>query len=241
MKRQRSARRNTRGFSLVEVLAATVLMAIILSAIGMVTAQWLPNWGRGFVRVQQSEIVALGVERIVADLAAAEMVPTGRATPPFIFDGTEASVTFVRTVLGPNSNGGLELVRIGTAADDRGPALIRARAAFIPASEAVRPSFSDPVVLLRGPYRVSFAYAGEDRVWRDAWPSADRLPRAIRITVRDPASGATLPMSTIAVVRADVPARCVLTKTAAGCRANAAAGDGEAAQPVPGVRREGTQ
>ena len=213
--KRRPAHRNVRGFTLVEVLAATVLMALILSAIATVTAQWLPNWARGFARVQHSEIVALGVERVVADLAAAEMVPAGRVTPPFIFDGTAASVTFVRTVLGPNANGGLEIVRIGTADDDRGPALIRARAPFLPADETTRPGFSDPVVLLRGPYRVSFSYAGEDRVWRDTWPSADRLPRAIRVTVRDPASGATLPMSTIAVVRADVPARCVFTKTAA--------------------------
>src|ERR1700694_3121179 len=109
MMRTPSARRGTRGFSLVEVLAVTVLMALILSAIATITAQWLPNWGRGFVRVQHSEIVALGVERIVADLAAAEMVPTGRVTPPFIFDGTEASVTFVRTTLGPNASGGLEV------------------------------------------------------------------------------------------------------------------------------------
>jgi general secretion pathway protein J len=237
MRRLCNTRRNTRGFSLVEVLAATVLMAIILSAIGTVTAQWLPNWGRGFARVQHSEIVALGIERIVADLAAAEMVPAGRITPPFIFDGTEASVTFIRTTIGPNAGGGLELVRFGTADDERGPALVRARAPFIPASEAARPSFSDPVVLLRGPYRVSFSYAGEDRVWRDAWPSADRLPRAIRITVRDPASGATLPMSTIAVVRTDVPARCVFTKTAAGCRANPAAADGEGETPAPDTPR----
>jgi general secretion pathway protein J len=237
MNRRRSNRRNTRGFSLVEVLAATVLMAIILSAIGTVTAQWLPNWSRGFARVQHSEIVALGVERVVADLAAAEMVPVGRATPPFIFDGTEASVTFIRTALGPNAGGGLELVRIGTADGDRGPALIRARAAFLPAAEATRPNFSDPVVLLRGPYRVSFSYAGEDRVWRDSWPSADRLPRAIRVSVRDSASGATLPVSTIAVVRADVPARCVFTKTAAGCRANPAAGEGGKETPAPDTLR----
>lgn len=238
MKRKPSARRSTRGFSLVEVLAATVLMAIILSVIATVTAQWLPNWGRGFARVQHSEIVALGLERIVADLAAAEMVPTGRATPPFVFDGTEASVTFVRTVLGPNASGGLELVRIATADDDRGPALIRARAPFLPANEGPRPGFSDSVVLLRGPYRVSFSYAGEDRVWRDTWPSADRLPRAIRVTVRDPASGATLPMSTIAVVRADVPARCVFTNTAASCRAKVDAGEGVGPQPGAGAPKE---
>src|ERR1700680_1517233 len=138
MTRRSGAHRNNRGFTLVEVLAATVLMAIILSAIATVTAQWLPNWGRGFVRVQHSEIVALGVERIVADLAAAEMVPAGGATPPFVFDGTEGTVTFVRTTLGPNSNGGLGVVCLGTVNDDRGPALVRARAPVIPGGAAAR-------------------------------------------------------------------------------------------------------
>jgi general secretion pathway protein J len=237
---KRGARRRNRGFTLVEVLAATVLMAFILSAIGTVTAQWLPNWARGFVRVQHSELVALGVERVVADLAAAAMVPANRNMPPFLFEGTQASVTFVRTALGPNSSGGLEIVRIGTADDERGPALVRARAPFVPADETVQPSFADRVVLLRGPYQVSFSYAGEDRVWRNAWPPIDRLPRAIRITIRNPASGETLPMSTIAVVRADVPARCILIRTASACRASTAPAtpEGQQTPPAPDSLRE---
>ena len=42
-----------------------------------------------------------------------------------------------------------------------------------------------PVVLLRAPFRLSFAYAGPDRVWKSTWQEADKLPAMIRLTVRD--------------------------------------------------------
>src|SRR5436190_14068418 len=85
------------GFTLVEALLATALMGVILAAIGTVTAQWLPNWNRGFARVQSSETLAAGLERIVADLAAAEFVTAGAGIRQPVFDGTELSVTFLRT------------------------------------------------------------------------------------------------------------------------------------------------
>jgi len=94
------------GFTLVEALLATALMGVILAAIGTVTAQWLPNWNRGFTRVQSSETLAAGLERIVADLAAAEFVTAGANIRQPVFDGTELSVTFLRTALGPNTRPG---------------------------------------------------------------------------------------------------------------------------------------
>src|SRR5205814_2503760 len=72
MRCRRARIRAIAGFTLVEALLATALMAAILAAIGTVTAQWLPNWNRGFASVQRSEAFAIGLERVVADLAAAE-------------------------------------------------------------------------------------------------------------------------------------------------------------------------
>jgi general secretion pathway protein J len=178
-KRRSSQRSRAAGFTLVEALIATALMGVILSALATVTAQWLPNWNRGFSRVQRSEQLALGLERLLADLAAAEFVPAGRTLQPF-FDGSELSVTFVRSVLGPNAHTGLEIIRIVETADNRGQVLVRLRAPFVPIREGVNdrdtPNFTDPVVLLRAPYRVSFSYAGADRVWRDTWRDAVVLP-----------------------------------------------------------------
>ena len=84
------------------------------------TAQWLPNWNRGFDRVQRAEMLAVGLERIVADLAAAEFITAGANIRQPVFDGTELSVTFLRTALGPNTRPGLELVRIQETGSEKG-------------------------------------------------------------------------------------------------------------------------
>jgi len=62
------------------------------------------------------------------------------------------------------------------------------------------------VVLLRPPFRLSFAYAGTDRVFRDSWHDADKLPAAIMLTVRDARSERVLSVSTVTPVHVDAPA-----------------------------------
>jgi general secretion pathway protein J len=241
---RRLARRSRyAGFTLVEALVATLLMAIILGALATVTAQWLPNWNRGLARLQRAELFAAGLERLLADLAAVEFVSAGSANAPPIFDGTELSVTFVRTTLGPNAATGLEIVRLTETSGSGATALVRTTAPFVPISEDTRfaqqPSFANPVVMIRAPYRVSFAYAGSDRVWRDIWRGAAELPRAVRVRVRDAATSRTLAVSTTALIRAELPARCVVARTPADCPmlggATAAtqtgAGSGGMAQP----------
>ena len=51
-----------------------LLMSIILAAMATVTAQWLPNWNRGFVRLQRDQLSALGLERLTDDLADAQFI-----------------------------------------------------------------------------------------------------------------------------------------------------------------------
>src|SRR5262249_12474360 len=94
-----SARRRANGeagFTLLEVLLATLLMTVILGALATVTAQWLPNWNRGIARVQQAERLAIGLERLLADLSVAEMVTMNSDNQHPLFEGSELSVTFVR-------------------------------------------------------------------------------------------------------------------------------------------------
>ena len=216
-----SARRaGIAGFTLVEALLATALMGAILAAIGTVTAQWLPNWNRGFNRVQASETLAVGLERIVADLAAAEFVTAGAGVRMPVFDGTELSVTFLRTALGPNTRPGLELVRIAEVGGDKGLTTVRTRARFLPMSRdgvSVQPVPANPVVLVRSPYRVTFSYAGADRVWRNVWRGERELPKAIRVQLRDATTDRTLSVSTATLVHADMPADCLLAEVISDC------------------------
>jgi len=216
-----SARRaGIAGFTLVEALLAVALMGAILAAIATVTAQWLPNWNRGFARVQSSETLAAGLERIVADLAAAEFVTAGAGIRQPVFDGTELSVTFLRTAIGPNTRPGLELVRIMETGSDKGLTTVRTRARFLPLGRdgaSVQPAPANPVVLVRAPYRVTFSYAGPDRVWRNVWRGEGELPKAIRVSLRDATTERTLSVSTATLVHAEMPADCVLAEVIADC------------------------
>ena len=73
------------------------------------------------------------------------------------------------------------------------------------------------MVLLRAPYRVTFAYAGPDRVWRNVWRGEGQLPTAIRVQLRDATTDRTLSVSTATLVHADMPADCILAEVIADC------------------------
>ena len=109
------------GFTLLEALVATLLMTFIFAALAAVTAQWLPNWNRGFIAMQRVELTATGLDRLTADLAEAEFVSAGPTSNAPLFDGAELSVIFVRSKLAPNTGRGLEVVRIAEIGDDFGP------------------------------------------------------------------------------------------------------------------------
>ena len=214
-------RRGEAGFTLIEIVVAMTLMVGVLAALASVTAQWLPNWNRGFAHVQRAELLARGLERLVADLSAAELVSANGKTRQPLFDGGELSVRFVRPAIGPNTRPGLEFVSIAMTAGKAGAALVRTRAPFtlLPRNAGIADvtNFSDPVVLMRQSYRVVFAYAGADHIWHNTWRNADELPAAVRVTVLDAATETRLAVSTAAIVHVSAPAECVSAKSVRDC------------------------
>jgi general secretion pathway protein J len=205
------------GFTMLEVLLATLLMAVILAALATVTTQWLPNWNRGIAHVQRAERLAAGLDRIVADLSVAEQITVnGDARAP-LFEGAELSVTFIRTALGPSARPGLEVVRLIEKADAQGLALVRERAPFQPMPADGQIHFVDQVVLIRAPFRVTFSYAGSDGQWRPTWRGQTQLPERIRIAVRDGATGQVLAVSAATMPHITAPAECARARNAATC------------------------
>ena len=205
------------GFTLIEVLLATLLMTVILAALATVTSQWLPNWNRGMTRVQRAERLALGLDRIAADLSVAEMVPiNGDARTP-LFEGSELAVTFVRTAVGPNARPGLEIVRFVEKAEGQGLAMVRERAPFAPMPQDAQIRFADQVVLIRLPLRVTFSYAGPDQVWQPNWRGQAQLPDKVRIAVRDGATGQLLSVSSATIVHVNAWPECARAKNVSAC------------------------
>jgi general secretion pathway protein J len=200
------------GFTLIEAIVALALMGLVLSALASITAQWLPNWNRGVGRIHRDEAIGTALQRIAADLAAAEYVPANRDSRRPLFDGSELSITFVRTAIGPNIGSGLDVVHLGETTDQGGFVAVRSHARFAPlpigSTLSEQLHFGDLVVLLRAPFRLSFAYAGPDRAWRSNWRNAERLPALIKLTIRDAASQRVLSVSTIAPIHAQVPSDC---------------------------------
>ena len=221
MRHRRKRRGAISGFTLIEALVAIALMGVILAAITSITSQWLPNWNRGIARAQRSELVSVALERLIADIGASEFIPPNRDAKGPLFDGTEFSVTLVRSAIGPNTRPGLEIVRISQIDDKGGQVLVRATKPFAPVALTTtslqQSDFANPTVLLRSPYQVSFAYAGRDRVWKKNWQNANQLPAAVRLMVRDATSGRTLTISTTALVHVELPAACASGKSKDDC------------------------
>jgi general secretion pathway protein J len=205
------------GFTLIEMVVATIMMVFILTALATVTAQWLPNWDRGMARMERDERFAFALNRVVGDLSVAEFVEANAKAKAAYFNGDELGVSFVRTAVGPNAHPGLEIVRYQETADGTGPILVRQHAPFVPMDADAPVLFADPVVLIRAPYRVMFAYAGADDVWLPNWRNAALLPTRIRITVRDGVTQQKLAVSTAALVHIDTPAECVKAQNANQC------------------------
>jgi general secretion pathway protein J len=215
------------GFTLIEALVALALTGLVLSALANITAQWLPNWNRGLDRIQRSEMIGITLQRIADDLAAAQYVPVGGDNTKPLFAGSERSVIFVRTVLGPNAGPGLDVVRLSETSDQGGLATVRSRMSFRPMppeSASDRLHFGEPVLLLRAPYQLSFAYAGDDQAWQGSWRDPAKLPSRVRLTVRDSSNGRAI--STVAVIHVQGSAQGDCKPSDGKCDDNAATTQG---------------
>ncbi|MGH6794537.1 MAG: hypothetical protein ACREDH_04900, partial [Methylocella sp.] len=150
------------------------------------------------------------------------------------------SVTFVRSAIGPNASAGLEIVRLAETDDERGRMLVRSRTPFVPVTATALDEggleFTNPIVLVRPPFHVSFAFAGRDRIWQETWRDVSQLPNAVRVTVRDALTDQILPASTATLLNVNAPAECVRSAgTVCGGQNN-----GGAIANGPGTAQPGT-
>ena len=178
--RPMTPRSSERGFTLLEALAAVAVVGAILIAVGAISAQWLPQWRHGFERAQSADNIAQALDRIGADIAAAEYARLDAAAVGPLFRGAADGVAFVRSASGPNASPRLEVVRVGAVPTADGAVTQRAHATFEPGAVG---SFRDGVTFLRPPFRLALAYAGPDAQWRSSWSGGKTLPRAVRLTV----------------------------------------------------------
>lgn len=215
------ARAACAGFSIIEGLVALALTGLILSGVSILVAQWMPGWNRGFHKAQQTDLYAVALDRIAADLTEARYVTGSARDNNMFFSGEAEAVTFVRPTLDPGAKPGLEVVRITTVADKAGVRIVRRQARFSPLPPGVLAAqglaFASTGVLLRANARVAFSYADMEGRWRAQWDDPATLPARVRIELRDLATGAPLAPPTTTIIHAEAPARCATARSLRLC------------------------
>jgi prepilin-type N-terminal cleavage/methylation domain-containing protein len=208
------------GFTLVEMLAALAITAMVIMSMGALLYQTTFFFDRGTRTVDQSEQLALAVDSLKRDFAAARFVvqryPDGiRAAFTGTPGGDDASAKVLFVTAGGKGPGaqGAEAVSMTIERGEDSVQLVRRRSAWAgPHMRLEDVRLGDPVVLLKGKFAISFKFSEltEDGKleWRDLWTGEHGLPYSVRLTMRDDETGADLLPGADFRIYADAPAGC---------------------------------
>jgi general secretion pathway protein J len=202
------------GFSLLEVLAALVVTMLLVLALTPFTGQMLSTWARGSKTAGLVELMTRGVGVLRNDLRHA-IVWTGQGQKEnfSLFRGNEVSLSFLAaTDLGPGRHG-LRMISITVDADSDGRALVRRSAPLIGATYGV---FTDPVVLLSGPFSYRFRYTSRKGQELPGWTNLHELPVRVELSIVG-RSGPVFKAPLEFPVLASLSAACLVNKKLPGC------------------------
>jgi prepilin-type N-terminal cleavage/methylation domain-containing protein len=220
----RGGRANTErqhGFTLLEVLAALAIAAVIITATGALVHNVALHFERGTRGVSEGERLVLAVERLAADIGSARFVTrTSERSAALAFIGEPAEIIFVSAGGMAASQSGEEVVSLYIEQEDDVTRLVRRRAPwFGPRTRFENLSLSDPVILLEGKLLISFAFGrvNSDKMlaWSDDWKGQVNLPRFVRLNLSDRVTGVDLLAGAEFAIRADASAGCAQGGSAA--------------------------
>lgn len=232
------------GFTLVEVLAALAVTSVIILATAGLMHNVALTFDRGTNRVTEGERLVLAAERLAADIGAARfIVERGAEGGTAAFVGDPTKITFIssgsRSPGLPTDTAALavdEVVSISVEPSDTATALVRRRGLWTgPHTPMVDVTLGDEVVLIAGQIDAAFAFARampEGGVsWSSNWSNEKTLPRLVKLTLRDRATGIDLLGGADFVIHADAPIGCAQAGIGPECiTGKPAGGNGEEAR-----------
>lgn len=206
-------RRAQAGFTLLEVLVALTLLALVLAAGTGAIGQIGEGFARGTQRVEQVQDLALARDVLRRQAARAlPVVEGGVDRARYLFEGTADSVVFPILEAPAPGRGGPALARFAVEPSPLGRRLVYSQ----------RPLEGGPErrsVLAEGPYGFRLSYLGRAADgavgWRDAWDTDAALPLLIRLEMT--VEGRAVPAA-VARFRADAERGCVLLLGEGFCR-----------------------
>ncbi|WP_076862729.1 PulJ/GspJ family protein [Bradyrhizobium mercantei] len=232
------------GFTLIEVLAALAIGSAVIAATAVLVNNVALNFDRRTGLVGKTDQLLLAVDRLAADIGSARPVKQGDgADATAAFNGDASQLTFVT---GSSAGGGQseEVVSLQVEETDGISRLVRRRARWhghrTPfANVALR----DPVRVIEGQVDIAFGFGSPapdgTTSWSATWIGQPLLPRLVRLTIHDRASGADLLPGVQFALRADAPIGCAQPGVNAECVTGKSASpkDAPAKDPPAGARR----
>ena len=192
----RMRRRGVAGFTLVEILVAITLLALVMVALGAALRGMVQTENRVSDRLTRVDDFRTGsgfLKSIAGRVWAQKALSVqGQAQAAFFFQGGPAGMAWVGVMPPRDGAGGRYFFRLAPkSVEGRSALVIR----FIPWSDL--PGFpdwskSDARVLATDLTDFSISYEddqSEPRQWGPAWPFPDRLPGRVNIKVTTASSG----------------------------------------------------
>ena len=231
------------GFTLVEVLAALAIGAVIIAACAGLIHNVVLNFDRGTKTVDVAERFVLAIDRLTADFASARAVARRtEAGPTLAFlaepggGRTPGKIVFVAAAPVTGAPPGDEVVMLTVEHDESVMRLVRRRASWPgPTSRFEDVAPDNPVVLIEGKWSISFLFGRltpeRGLAWYSSWIGEAMLPRFVRLLVRD-SSGRDLLGEADFVIRTDAPASCGRSDASVSCFSAAPAGVADVGRPT---------
>ncbi len=186
--------RRERGFTLVELTIALVLLALLAAVLGGALNLASTSLDRGEAKVEDTSGMRLTQAFLRANLEGQHPLRMRKIVElPLLFVGEREELRYTGALPARVAGGGIWLYRLTVARNDARSPLVLER--VLPdLNAASQPDLSEPErsVLAQDIAELKLGYFGRDAgasdvnepTWRDRWDDAQRLPMLIRIDVQ---------------------------------------------------------
>ncbi len=179
------------GFTLLEVLASLVLLALLMVGVysGIRTASVSARAGSAMIeRSDQIRAAQQFVRRELAQ-AMAQPLARNRQGEPLVFFGSAREMRYIAPLPGYLGRLGPQLQRLQLVDDGAGGLRLELSLALLPPDGGAPQALGETQILLDHIRAGGFTYTGfDDRgapvAWTDTWPDGRQLPRLVSVALR---------------------------------------------------------